>query len=92
MHTSVGLSDRLSSWLGDYLCRPIAGFAPPVAHSAAQLGSVLQPGDVLLVEGNLRISSLIKYITQSMWSHVALYVGPQPGARVDDPPVLVEAE
>jgi hypothetical protein len=53
---------------------------------------VLQPGDVLLVVGNLRISSLIKYITQSMWSHVALYVGLQPGARVDDPPVLVEAE
>ena len=92
MHTGVGLSDRVSSWLGDYLSRPIAGFAPPVAYSAAQLGSVLQPGDVLLVEGNLRISSLIKYITQSMWSHVALYVGPQPGARADDPPVLVEAE
>jgi hypothetical protein len=47
---------------------------------------------VLLVEGNLRISSIIKYITQSTWSHVALYVGPQPGARSDDPPVLVEAE
>jgi hypothetical protein len=57
-----------------------------------QLGAVLQPGDVLLVEGNLRISSVIKYITQSTWSHVALYVGPQPGARGDDPPVLVEAE
>ena len=92
MRTSVGLSCRLSSWLGDYMSRPFAGFAPPVAYSAAQLGSVLQPGDVLLVEGNLRINSLIKYITRSMWSHLALYVGTHPGARVDDPPVLVEAE
>jgi hypothetical protein len=92
MYGSHGLRETLGGWLGDYLSRPIADFAPPVAYSAAQLGSVLQPGDVLLVEGNLRISSLIKYITQSTWSHVALYVGPQAGARADDPPVLVEAE
>jgi hypothetical protein len=92
MQTSGRWPDRLSGWIGDYMMRPIVGFAPPVAYSAAQLGSVLQPGDVLLVEGNLRISSLIKYITQSTWSHVALYVGPQPGSPADDPPVLVEAE
>jgi hypothetical protein len=92
MHAGWSLRDRLGGWLGAYLSRPIADFAPPVAYSAAQLGSVLQPGDVLLVEGDLRISSLIKYITQSTWSHAALYVGPQSGARVDDPPVLVEAE
>jgi hypothetical protein len=92
MQASGEWLDRLTGWLGDYLSRPIAGFAPPVAYSAAQLGAVLQPGDVLLVEGNLRISSLIKYITQSTWSHVALYVGPQSGPPAEDPPVLVEAE
>jgi len=92
MQTSGRLLDRLAIWFADYLSRPIQGFDPPAAYSADQLKAVLQPGDVLLVEGNLRISSVIKYITQSTWSHVALYVGPQPGARVDDPPVLVEAE
>ena len=35
----------------------------------------LQPGDVLLVEGNQKVSSGIKYLTQSTWSHAALYVG-----------------
>jgi len=35
----------------------------------------MQPGDVLLVEGNLRISGAIKYLTQSTWSHAAMYVG-----------------
>ena len=92
MQASASWLDRLRSWLGEYLNRPIRGYAPPVTYSALQLAAVLQPGDVLLVEGNQRISSLIKYITQSAWSHVALYVGPQPGSASDDPPVLVEAE
>ena len=39
------------------------------------LKKILKPGDVLLVEGELRISSAIKYLTQSTWSHSALYVG-----------------
>jgi Permuted papain-like amidase enzyme, YaeF/YiiX, C92 family len=86
------LLDWLSDWFTDYLNRPVQELEPPVAYSVDQLAALLQPGDVLLVEGNLRISSVIKYITQSTWSHVALYVGPQPGARIDDPPVLVEAE
>jgi len=54
----------------------------------------LEPGDVLLVEGNSRISAAIKYLTQSTWSHAALYVGPIPGAHAGDgePHVLIEAE
>jgi hypothetical protein len=86
------LLDWLNGWLTDYLGRPIQDFEPAAAYSMDQLRVLLQAGDVLLIEGNQRISSLIKYITQSTWSHVALYVGPQPGARGDDPPVLVEAE
>jgi len=39
------------------------------------LAATLQAGDVLLVEGNQRISVAIKYLTQSTWSHAALYVG-----------------
>ncbi|MEO7939039.1 MAG: lipo-like protein, partial [Burkholderiaceae bacterium] len=29
----------------------------------------------MLVEGNSRVSSAIKYLTQSTWSHAALFVG-----------------
>ena len=89
---SIGLRERIYAWLAAFLTRPLEGFVPPAAYSRDQLNAVLQPGDVLLVEGNLRISSAIKVITQSTWSHVAMYVGPQGGARDDDPPVLVEAE
>ncbi|WMS88310.1 YiiX/YebB-like N1pC/P60 family cysteine hydrolase [Pleionea litopenaei] len=35
----------------------------------------LRPGDVLLVEGRTRVSEVIKLITQSRWSHAALYIG-----------------
>jgi hypothetical protein len=56
------------------------------------LRDTLQPGDVLLVEGKGRISAGIKYLTQSTWSHSALYVGAIAGAASSgEPHVLVEA-
>lgn len=42
---------------------------------AETLRRCLQPGDILLVEGNKRISDIIKYLTQSTWSHAAFYMG-----------------
>jgi hypothetical protein len=41
-----------------------------------ELLASLRPGDVLLVEGQTRVSTAIKFLTQSTWSHAALYVGP----------------
>lgn len=35
----------------------------------------IRPGDVLLVEGGQVFSTAIKYLTQSNWSHSAIYVG-----------------
>ena len=35
----------------------------------------VQPCDVILVEGRSRVSEVIKLITQSSWSHAALYIG-----------------
>lgn len=35
----------------------------------------LKPCDVVLVEGRSRVSEVIKLITQSSWSHAALYIG-----------------
>lgn len=35
----------------------------------------IHPGDVVLVEGKTRISQIIKYLTQSSWSHSAIYMG-----------------
>lgn len=35
----------------------------------------VRPADVLLVEGRSRISEVIKLVTQSSWTHTALYIG-----------------
>lgn len=40
------------------------------------LAEVMLPGDVLLVEGNQRLSRVISYLTTSPWSHSALFLGP----------------
>jgi len=66
-------------WLGGRLARFLAREVH--VHSAVpatrpeRLLATLRPGDVLLVEGNSRVSTAIKYLTQSTWSHAALYVG-----------------
>src|SRR5690242_8935758 len=76
-----------------YLDRPAAGYEPFVPSDADGLRAMLQPGDVLLVEGSNHISGVIKYLTQSTWSHAALYVGPIGDRETPqgEPLVLVEA-
>ncbi len=39
------------------------------------LERTIRKGDVLLVEGNQRVSVAIKYLTQSTWSHAGVYIG-----------------
>src|SRR5512134_1419222 len=80
--------------LADYLSQPSAAYRPVATADPRHLAAVLRPGDVLLVEGDLRISTVVKYLTQSRWSHAALYVGDalRSQGSGDDPPVLVEAD
>lgn len=54
------------------------------------LDTTLLAGDVLLTGGNTRIAALVKRITKSTWSHVALYVGPLEDGP--DPRCIVEAD
>jgi hypothetical protein len=76
-----------------YLTRADPRYAPLATTSSERLRSALTPCDVLLVEGNNRISTAIKYLTQSTWSHAALYLGTGPFAgRFANEPVLIEAD
>ena len=70
--------------IAGYLQKEVPGYEPFTPSDPEHLRSVIEPGDVLLVEGNSRISGIIKYLTQSTWSHAALYVGPIDGATEDD--------
>jgi hypothetical protein len=67
--------DRMGNWLGRTLTRPVHVHGLSPATPPALLRACLRPGDVLLVEGHSRISTAIKYLTQSTWSHAALFVG-----------------
>src|ERR1700752_2742721 len=85
--------DTVGKWIASYLSKEVPGYEPFTPSDPEHLRGVIQPGDVLLVEGNNRISGIIKYLTQSTWSHAALYVGPIEGAEEPDgePHVLIEA-
>jgi len=67
--------------LAHYLQKETGGYVSFSPLPKDKLRRCLQPGDVLLVEGNTRISAAIKYLTHSTWSHAALYVGDGPGSR-----------
>ncbi len=69
------LLDRFGRWLAARLQDESSGYEPYTPSDPEILRRVLQPGDILLVEGNQKISAAIKYLTQSTWSHAALYVG-----------------
>jgi Permuted papain-like amidase enzyme, YaeF/YiiX, C92 family len=90
----VGMLNNIGRVIARYLERPVQGYEPFTPSYPAALRNSLRPGDVLLVEGNSRISRVIKYLTQSTWSHAALYVGPIEDANTHDgePHVLIEAE
>jgi len=85
--------DTVGKWIASYLQKEVPGYEPFTPSEPSQLSNIIQPGDVLLVEGNNRVSGIIKYLTQSTWSHAALYVGPVDGAAAADgePHVLIEA-
>jgi hypothetical protein len=85
--------DHVGRLIAQYLQKPVPGYEPFTPSDPDALRRALEPGDVLLVEGNNRISGVIKYLTQSTWSHSALYVGPITGQVSEDgePHVLIEA-
>lgn len=80
--------------LARFLTKPVRQSTQVAMISQEKLAAALQPGDVLLVEGNTRISVAIKYLTQSTWSHAALYIGDAlpSGIPWQLPQVLVEAD
>ena len=91
------MSGRIQEYIGvklaAFLEQPIKGYQPATPPDHEALSFSLRPGDIILVEGNSRVSSVIKYLTQSTWSHAMMYVGPVPGKFTPEgePHVLVEA-
>jgi len=83
-----GVRERFRQLLVDALTRlltkPLGGYVPAAHNDIVELRRHVQPGDVLLVSGDQRVSEIIKYLTQSSWSHSALYVGDALARRFPD--------
>lgn len=84
--------DNILDRVGDFIRRHVAR-EPDTAAGHIQtdidrLHRVLQTGDVILVDGRDKVSAAIRYLTQSSWSHAALYIGDLLGKATPDGEVL----
>jgi hypothetical protein len=61
--------------LAAFLSKELPGYQRLDTVAIADVAMTLEKGDIVLVDGNTRISTAIKYLTQSTWSHACLYVG-----------------
>jgi len=88
------LADAAGRRLARFLSKPRAQHRRLATSSPEVLAAALRPADVLLVEGDTRLSAAIKYLTQSTWSHAALYVGDAlgPAPPGEEVRVLIEAD
>lgn len=86
---------RISEAILRYLAKPTKRYAPFFAPDIEVVRKALQPGDIILIEGNTRLSAIIKFLTQSTWSHAALFLGERGSSESADEselPTLLEAE
>jgi hypothetical protein len=88
--TLAPLRAHLHAAVAGFLTRPIKRYSPATTTDPRSLPALLRDGDVLLTEGNTRAAALVKRLTRSTWSHVAMYVGPL--EEGPDPRCIVEAD
>jgi hypothetical protein len=81
---------RLTGALVLYLAQPVGHSDRATTADPQSLAAILDPGDVLLTDGNTRVAALVKLVTRSTWSHVSMYVGPLEDGP--DPRCIVEAD
>lgn len=65
----------LADWFLRELTRRRRHYRRIVENDPAKLKDTIRPGDVVLVDGDQRVSQAVKFLTMSTWSHSALFVG-----------------
>jgi Permuted papain-like amidase enzyme, YaeF/YiiX, C92 family len=88
------LLQAIGARIAGYLAAPVRTGSQIALVEPERMLALLRPGDVMLIDGTTRVSVAIKYLTQSTWSHAALYVGDVLGAPSagDEPRVFIEAD
>ncbi|HEY2944198.1 MAG TPA: YiiX/YebB-like N1pC/P60 family cysteine hydrolase [Vicinamibacteria bacterium] len=69
------LQRALSDLVVRFLTHEGRNYQRRIPNNLDNLKKHIRLGDVLLVEGKSRLSQIIKYLTQSSWSHSGIYVG-----------------
>jgi len=69
------LRQRVIASAARMLTKPRGRYNHLLRNDLEALRRSLRPGDVILIDGDQRVSEVIKYLTQSTWSHAVLYVG-----------------
>ncbi|MFQ6006455.1 MAG: lipo-like protein, partial [Woeseia sp.] len=62
------IRQKITALLVRYLTGRVRNYEPFAVSTPETLQSVLQVADIILVEGNQRFSTAVKYLTQSTWS------------------------
>lgn len=69
------VNEALSNAVVRFLTLEVKNYQRRIPNNLDNLKKHIRPGDVVLMEGKARISQIIKYLTQSSWSHSGIYVG-----------------
>ena len=77
------INRAIGEHLATFLTKSQPGYQRIDTVTIDRVAASMRTGDILLIEGNSRISTAIKYLTQSSWSHACLYIG-APGGGGDD--------
>ena len=88
------IKQKITSLLVRYLTGKVRNYEPFAVSTPESLESLLQVADIILVEGNQRFSTAVKYLTQSTWSHAVIYVGHANGRDHlnAESPTIIEAD
>ena len=81
---SRGIRGWLTNRLARYMSEPVGHYDLRAPNDFDRLKAAIRKGDVLLVEGDQRVSAVIKYLTRSSWSHAVLYIGDELLRRDDN--------
>lgn len=83
------ITDWLISKTGGWLSKGAVPFNSYLVDFES-LSYEIRPADVLLIEGHNRISTIIRQVTYSPWTHAALYIGRL--HDIDDPELRKKVE
>ena len=75
MHKQSGFLKSLGRMLLRRMESKTRPYEKRIVNNMTNLKKVIRVGDVMLVEGRSEVSRIIQVLTQSSWSHIAMFVG-----------------